>query len=66
MDDPAEALPSEDLARHFAERIEAVKARIAGACQRTGRDARQVRLLPISKTRPTPDSYCWPGATGAG
>ncbi|MFA7542653.1 MAG: YggS family pyridoxal phosphate-dependent enzyme, partial [Lysobacterales bacterium] len=30
--------------------LEAVRSRIAAACQRAGRDPAQVRLLPVSKT----------------
>ncbi|HMN20843.1 MAG TPA: YggS family pyridoxal phosphate-dependent enzyme [Ottowia sp.] len=34
----------------FRERLAAVHARIAAACARVGRDAAEVRLLPVSKT----------------
>jgi len=34
-----------------AARVAAVRARIAAACARTGRDARSVRLLAVSKTQ---------------
>jgi len=37
---------AEDIARNLA----AVRARIAVACERTGRDPAEVRLLPVSKT----------------
>lgn len=39
-------------ARAVRERLEAVRARIAQACRRAGRDPEEVRLLPISKTVP--------------
>lgn len=42
---------SEQLAR-VAGNIDAVRARIAAACQRAGRDPAEVRLLPVSKTHP--------------
>ena len=38
--------------RGFAERLAAVRSRIAAACVRSGRDPGEVRLLPISKTVP--------------
>lgn len=36
----------------LADRIDAVRRRIAGACARAGRDPDGVRLLPVSKTQP--------------
>lgn len=36
----------------FRHNIAAVQARIAAACQRSGRDPASVRLLPVSKTKP--------------
>jgi pyridoxal phosphate enzyme (YggS family) len=35
----------------IAANLTAVKARVAAACERSGRDADSVRLLPVSKTR---------------
>jgi len=40
------ARSAEDIARNLA----AVRARIAAACKRAGRDPAEVRLLPVSKT----------------
>ncbi|RRD23889.1 YggS family pyridoxal phosphate-dependent enzyme [Actinomyces bowdenii] len=36
----------------FSRSLEAVRGRIAGAARRAGRDARAIRLLPVSKTVP--------------
>ncbi len=36
----------------FRHNLAAVRARIDAACQRVGRDPAQVRLLPVSKTKP--------------
>lgn len=36
----------------IAENLRDVEARIAGACERAGRDRGEVRLLPVSKTKP--------------
>jgi hypothetical protein len=36
----------------FGERIDAVRARIAAACQRSGRDPSEVALIGITKTHP--------------
>ena len=36
----------------FQHNLAAVQARMAAACQRAGRDAASVRLLPVSKTQP--------------
>lgn len=44
----AEATTLADLQRNLA----AVRARIAAACHRVGRDPASVRLLPVSKTKP--------------
>lgn len=41
-----EAATAEDIARNLT----AVRARIAAACNRSGRDPARVRLLPVSKT----------------
>jgi len=43
-----EATTVEDFRRNLA----AVRARIAAACRRVGRDPATVRLLPVSKTKP--------------
>ncbi|EON14111.1 YggS family pyridoxal phosphate-dependent enzyme [Pandoraea sp. SD6-2] len=43
-----EATTIEDFRRNLA----CVQARIADACYRTGRDPAEVRLLPVSKTKP--------------
>ena len=43
-----QALSVEDFRRNLAD----VRSRIAAACQRVGRDPQQVRLLPVSKTKP--------------
>ncbi len=45
-----QAATVEDLEHNLA----AVRARIAAACQRVGRDPATVRLLPVSKTKPEP------------
>ncbi len=42
------ALTTEDIGRNLA----SVRARIAAACRRAGRDPAEVRLLPVSKTVP--------------
>ena len=44
-----EATTVEDFRRNLA----AVQARIAAACRRAGRDPSSVRLLPVSKTKPS-------------
>ncbi|MGV2981227.1 YggS family pyridoxal phosphate-dependent enzyme [Camelimonas sp. ID_303_24] len=41
-----------DPAQAFAANLEAVQARIAAACQRSGRSPDDVRLLPVTKTVP--------------
>ena len=43
-----QALSVEDFRRNLAD----VHSRIAAACQRVGRSPQQVRLLPVSKTKP--------------
>lgn len=43
-------LPSANSPAEFAHHIAAVRRRITAACQRSGRDPDQVRLLPVSKT----------------
>lgn len=52
-------LSPEDVARFgsdpagaFAANLQAVRARMAAACERSGRDPREVRLLPVTKTVP--------------
>lgn len=52
-------LPPEDIERFgenpaasFAANLDRVKQRIASAAQRSGRDARDIRLLPVTKTVP--------------
>ena len=42
--------PTARTAAEIASNLETVKARIAAACQRAGRDPSSVRLLPVSKT----------------
>ena len=42
--------PPADTVAEFRQHLAAVQARIAAACQRVGRDAAGVRLLPVSKT----------------
>ena len=42
--------PAQLEARVIAERLAAVRARIASACARVGRDPGSVRLLPVTKT----------------
>jgi len=44
--------PTATSVDEFADNIAAVRSRIAAAAQRAGRDASQVRLLPVSKTVP--------------
>ncbi len=39
----------------IVDNIGVIRARIAAACERAGRDAAEVRLLPVSKTRPASD-----------
>lgn len=48
----AEAEISDDIADDIAGRLDAVRARIAAAAARAGRDAGAVRLVAISKTQP--------------
>lgn len=43
-----QAVTADDFRRNLA----AVQARIAAACHRAGRDVAEVRLLPVSKTKP--------------
>lgn len=59
--DAASTQPRHDLHNHWpqADSVDAfqhnladVRARIAAACQRVGRDPETVRLLPVSKTKP--------------
>jgi len=42
--------PQAQSVEDFRRNLAAVRERIAGACQRAGRDADSVRLLPVSKT----------------
>jgi hypothetical protein len=44
--------PQAETVEDFQYNLAAVQARIAAACQRVGRDASSVRLLPVSKTKP--------------
>lgn len=52
MDDTARPLTQDDGTRLIGERLAAVRARIAAACRRAGRNPDEVGLLPISKTVP--------------
>ncbi|WP_454689902.1 YggS family pyridoxal phosphate-dependent enzyme [Achromobacter aloeverae] len=44
--------PQAESVEDFRRNLAAVQARIAAACERVGRDAAGVRLLPVSKTKP--------------
>lgn len=44
--------PQAESVDDFRHNLAIVQARIAAACQRAGRDPAQVRLLPVSKTKP--------------
>ena len=44
--------PQAETVDDFRHNLAAVHARMAAACQRVGRDAASVRLLPVSKTKP--------------
>ena len=44
--------PQAETVDDFRHNLATVHARIAAACQRVGRDAASVRLLPVSKTKP--------------
>ena len=44
--------PQAESADDFRHNLTAVHARMTAACQRVGRDAASVRLLPVSKTKP--------------
>lgn len=44
--------PQAESVEDFRHNLAAVHARIAAACQRVGRDPADVRLLPVSKTKP--------------
>ncbi len=46
-----ERWPQAESVDDFRHNIDAVRARIAAACQRVGRDPGSVRLLPVSKTK---------------
>ena len=46
--------PQAGSADDFQRNLAAVRARIAAACQRVGRDPAEVRLLPVSKTKGEP------------
>lgn len=48
--DPHSHYPKATSVEDFAHNLAAVRARIASACLRAGRDAASVRLLPVSKT----------------
>ncbi len=47
---PASAAPRATTIADFEQNLAAVNTRIAAACQRSGRDPADVRLLPVSKT----------------
>src|SRR5690625_2660875 len=49
MNSPDE-FPAAETVEDFIRNIAAVRARIADAAQRVGRDPRDIRLLPVSKT----------------
>ena len=54
-------------AAEVAERYLGVRAAIADACRRAGRDPQEVRLLPVSKTVPVPALVeSWPSLYAAG
>jgi len=44
--------PQAESVEDFRRNLDVVQARIAAACARVGRDAKTVRLLPVSKTKP--------------
>ncbi|MBF8178905.1 YggS family pyridoxal phosphate-dependent enzyme [Herminiimonas contaminans] len=44
--------PEATTVEDFAHKLTAVQQRIAEACRRVGRDPAEVRLLPVSKTKP--------------
>ncbi|HMO45787.1 MAG TPA: YggS family pyridoxal phosphate-dependent enzyme [Rubrivivax sp.] len=44
--------PQAESVEDFRRNLAAVRARVAAACARVGRDAAGVRLLPVSKTKP--------------
>ena len=44
--------PQAESVQDFQRNLAAVHARVAAACARVGRDAADVRLLPVSKTKP--------------
>lgn len=44
--------PEATTVEDFARNLTAVQLRIAAACRRVGRDPAEVRLLPVSKTKP--------------
>src|SRR5690606_29537352 len=44
--------PQAESVDDFRRNLAAVRARIAAACERVGRDPLGVRLLPVSKTKP--------------
>lgn len=50
----------------FRSNLATVQARIAAACQRVGRDPANVRLLPVSKTKPQASLRSAYAATAAG
>jgi pyridoxal phosphate enzyme (YggS family) len=52
MNDALSPRPEADETKLIADRLAAVRARITDACRRAGREAGEVRLLPISKTVP--------------
>lgn len=50
--DPGGTYPSAETTEEFRANLGSVRARITAAAARVGRDASQVRLLPVSKTVP--------------
>lgn len=51
-DPPARKFPTASSVEEFAHNIAEVRAKIAAAAERMGRDPAEVRLLPVSKTVP--------------
>lgn len=50
---PPTRYPQADTVEEFTANLAAVRERIAAACERSGRDRGEVRLLPVSKTVPS-------------
>lgn len=51
-DAAAAAYPTAESVEQFADNLRTVRARVDAAAERAGRDPREVRLLPVSKTVP--------------